>query len=1001
VSAEREKRDPDPSAPDSQDAESWEGVRLELEASQRGLPPGEETISRPIAELVPPPAPPPASPLLARWLLICAMPSLAFSLVSIALSLLDSGGVAQWQGGLLALNCAVILLVLRIYVLQGTPARRVCHWVLSLAGLGASAFVMQAALLRAAVRFIYGPPPPEVLTGLFACGLLGLAGTVMFVECLQGRGWACRSAAAACLAFLAMLVFQALAGEGILHWPHELWAGVPALFWPALGAAALGAGAFALTWERYRSRQKLGAWASAAIGSLLVLGGAAVLGGQALMASDNAAGADAAAGAHRAWLVAALWEAAALLPIALPGAVFAWRQPGSLRKDVVEATQFLWIMVALGVVAMVGVWLPTHLSVDLLHMGLVGAGVCALATGAWLGAKRGDWAGRWILIPTAAVTLAVVCTLGQLQASTSRVLPGGSAFWPAAVTLAWCSLTVGLVFATAGLALKRHRARARSAGRLLWPDTHLLGGLGAVAAAGLLGLLFAIWAGEPAVVAVLRAGLADVGELAGDLLALVGGSVVKGGALWVAGALGAAFAGPVFLPVAAAVLGVILGVHLAALLRARWAAQAVAILWGAPLAAATALAGLYVVRLVLAAKAPDMATPAGAYLASSFPARLMLLGLAGVVLVRLWESLRAASAVASRREPQTPAAARAADQAGAPHERDLAFLVRVGLLAGSLGLGGALLLLRERGVDATLTELGLIAGDWLRAAGLLTAGLGGLAAEWVGYAAAVAMIVIVLLAVHGEALRGRVKVYPLLGLVWVVMVGVLGLGWWLEARATDLPAAPGRLPALAVTGILVLLLALATVTVWVRWWRLRARAADEEELQDNGDPLGAAHSLGSFGLLLVAAASSAVVYSALKANPHFAVPLAQLAGAAVDFKDWLAFGVETARTHLTFYSTIGVAGTVLAAASLAVLSLHFASRHRWRGVRAMLVVLWSAAVLAGAVLSAHVLGQVPIGQWSAARILAAILLAAVLVRALLAIGSVAALLDVRPGGRKG
>ncbi len=439
---------------DSSDVGSWEGLPLELEPPE-GVPLGEETISRPIEELVP--SGPYALRLatLARWMLLCSASAVAFSLASVFFCLLAGGAPVPWQGGLLAFDCAVVVLVLRSYLMHGTPARTVCHWVLSLVGLVAAAFVIQVALVRSAAHIVAWPPPPvEALTALFACGLLGLAGIIVFVECLQRRRWASRSAAAASVAFLVLVLLQAFTRAGAAGRTLAAVGGLPAVFWAGLAAAVLGAVAFVTGWQRRRAGERAWAWQLLAAGGAALLVAGAVLGG--------AGGAQAAA--RRAWHVAVLWEAAALLPLAVPGVAIAWRQPGPLRDDVLEATQFLWVLVALGVVAMVGVWLPTHLSVDLLHMGLVAGAMSALVTGAWLGARRGDWAGRWVLVPTGALTVLVLCALGQLRSLTARLYPTGSALWTAAVMLSWCALAVGLVFATAGLAVKRSRPASARAG---------------------------------------------------------------------------------------------------------------------------------------------------------------------------------------------------------------------------------------------------------------------------------------------------------------------------------------------------------------------------------------------------------------------------------------------------------------------------------------------------------------------------------------------------------
>jgi len=188
----------------------------------------------------------------------------------------------------------------------------------------------------------------------------------------------------------------------------------------------------------------------------------------------------------------------------------------------------------------------------------------------------------------------------------------------------------------------------------------------------------------------------------------------------------------------------------------------------------------------------------------------------------------------------------------------------------------------------------------------------------------------------------------------------------------------------------LLLLAAATVTVWVRWWRLRRGTSGVGEgMLDRADPLGAAHSLGSIGLVLVLVASAAVVYAALAASPGAQPALARLAQAAAGLRDRLALSVETARVRLTVYGWLGLVAGLLTGASLVVLSLHLAGQQRRGVARVVLFALWSGGALAGAAVGAYLLLQVTPGLWSGARVAAAILLAVLVVRALVALGSLA------------
>ena len=83
-------------------------------------------------------------------------------------------------------------------------------------GLAVAGLVGWVAGVHAVERLFQGEPVRELLSQLFVFGILGLSGTIVFIQCLRSRGWARRTASVAAIMFLAIIVAQPFTGYGLL-----------------------------------------------------------------------------------------------------------------------------------------------------------------------------------------------------------------------------------------------------------------------------------------------------------------------------------------------------------------------------------------------------------------------------------------------------------------------------------------------------------------------------------------------------------------------------------------------------------------------------------------------------------------------------------------------------------------------------------------------------------------------------------------------------------------
>ncbi|MGD2173803.1 MAG: hypothetical protein PVJ27_00225, partial [Candidatus Brocadiaceae bacterium] len=764
MGAEPDDLQPAPEQPEPEEDELlWEDQLLSLaeetETAEARVTPGEETIERPIAELAGAGPTGPTSLWLARWLLFTGLGGGALAVGAIVVALFHGPKPIGWQAGLLAFDCAVIIFIIRSYLASGTPVRVVCHRVFSAAGLAAAGFAIQTILVRSAVRFIYGEPPPAVLTQFFIFGLLGLAGCIVFLQCLRGVSWACRAAAVSSVVFLALVVLQPLCAGTLFGRQIALRGALPAGIGPAMALLAAAAAGFVVFWELQR-RPGTSAGPrriAGAVWGLLLLAVVGYLGGR--WWSQHGSGRT-----FRAlWMLSIAWETAALAALVLPGMLLAWGRRRSLQRDMLEATHLVWVLVVLGGLACLALWLPTHLRGGGLGLAVVMMGAGACMVGAWLGASKGDWASRWALLPAAGLVVAVLCALGRVL---DLAAPGG-ALWMALSAFLWSCVVVGLAFAAAGLAVRRRRARLQESPVPLWHDVNGLSAVGLVASVLLLWVIFALVSGAPPVVEKVRSGIRAATAHGGDGLTLATGTALTGWARRVVSPLseaisdtgGGAGLSTAASAVTAALLFVIMGVHVLAAARVRLGLYLLAALWSIPMFVGSVLVLAYGTRLFFPLVGPEMRTAAGSFVATHFPARLLVMAALVALMARLWEAYASALQLC-RRQRREPAPALLATSEYPPehggHDCHLVLLIRFGVVLSAAGLVAATLMNPHPGVARVLHEFSNIGRQWGAAALRWADRVGSLAGEWAGYGLGAAVAAYLLFALCAEVRKGRV-----------------------------------------------------------------------------------------------------------------------------------------------------------------------------------------------------------------------------------------------------
>jgi hypothetical protein len=912
----------------------------------------------------------------------------ALAVAAIGLALWEGVGTEAWQPCLFAFYGAVIILMLRGLLRAGMPTWQVCGQTFGVFGLAVAGLVTWVASVHAVERLFQGEPAQEILSQLFVFGVLGLAGSIVFIQCLRGRGWARRTAAVGAIMFLVVMVAQPFTGYGLLGPRPALAAtvlprqhyGIMMVVACAAVLALLPAG------TDLAGRRRRGPRLVSAIFVVLLLASAGFAAYSLVHRAgvpDEGGWLSAARPATIMWVLAALWEALGLLPLVTVGLVAAWRRRGAFVEDLTDAVDFNWTLVALAALGCLALWLPGQWRAGGLPSLLLLAGILATMLGAWVGATHGSWAGRWALLPAAGLALGTIGTLKELTLYARGSAVSIGPMWVVATFWLWCCLVVGFTLAAAGLFVMRQRDRAMRGHVTLRADLRLLSTVGVALSGLFLCIWFARVAGDGPVKNALEGSRTALSATVKDVLALGGENPITAAALR---------AGSFVMNVppragALAMLGVLL-VHLLAAARVRWSFYVLAVLWPVPLIGCALLVGLHGWRLLFPVVEPAVLTGLGHMLAERFAPRLITLAAVTVLLVRLLEAycstlrLCGPGGAEALRQPtleRTEVAEPTGRRVMNPHH---AFLLRAGAYASAAGLGVALLLRIGPQTNAIPFQFSLLGRQWLGAMGHFAYSVGDCSAAWPGYAVAGALVAYLLIAVHEEARQGRVAVYPLVAGSWVLLLLPHVIAWIAQVRGLRRPADPGQPVALALAGVVLAVLLLATCAMLVRWWALsRTSSGEPADILDRQDAFGNGRSLGSIGLILWLATSAAALHVALTGRmlDLGALPvLGRLVGEA-------AFWLEAVKDSLTESEMLHVVSGAVAGGSLVVLLLHVLSRHRISWARKALCVLWGAAILLGAAGAGYALSSRPLGEWTVGRLVMGMLLAAVLCRALVAL----------------
>ncbi len=551
--------------------------------------------------------------------------------------------------------------------------------------------------------------------------------------------------------------------------------------------------------------------------------------------------------------------------------------------------------------------------------------------------------------------------------------------WVGLTVFLWCSIVTGLLFATAGLLLRRHRGRRSRATTTAQTDADSL------ARAGLMLAVVASWlamvssAGAPPLTAAMRGALRTGAAYLGDAVALAAGNQAGD---WLRG-LSMSGPPPALL---AASLAVLLVVHALAAARVRAALWAMIALWCAPLMVVSLLVVLSFSGLFFPRPQP-VATELARLVVGSFRIRLLATVVSCAVVARLWEALLGAAAVARTARPVTAQVNQTEERSSSGPDDHLVFLVRTGVIAGAAGLGLAAVLCGQPLVRAALGELATLA----RAVGArlfgLAAQVGALSVQWTGNALAAAVVLYLVAALSVEVRRGRVAAYPLVAALWTLLstyalsrclVDVLAL--WGRPWARTLVTALVMVPVVVVLA--------AAGALWARWWRLSREGREEPDRIEEPLPRGGpAFALGSLGIALCAVAAAAVLHGALMTTPSYAVEAARVAEAVRNFATQAA-GALARRAAYHGPKAVVATSAVVGIGSIAVLVVHLFARGDSFCWKAALFGLWGGVALLGLSLG-YGLVRTRTDAWGPGELVWALLGGLVLVRALVALANVA------------
>jgi len=909
------------------DVDIWQGLELELETPPKGTE-SSAVSKRPALPEQEPAEPQGSVPWLSHWLLVSGIGALALSAAWVETALQSRTEGILWYGALLALYCAVVLLVLRAYLRPGADVGLVCRRVLAGFLLGGSVLVGQLAVARAVLALLRGTP----LYAPLAFGALGALGAVAAVQSLRGRTWACRLIAVSSVAS-AVVVGVCFARGGCFGldlMPRLARHGM------SLGLLAACSGVLAGLIVARRSRGRVLAIAVFSLPLVATL----VFLVYGVTRARHPSGAPAVMG-----LLTGLWEILAVMPVLAIGMKRAWCDRGRWQDDMVGTLSFGWaVVVAAGVVSL-GLLLVTRMRGATEVDGFLLIGVLSGMVVAWLGARNVVWAARWGVVPV------LVGTVVLLHMTSPFI---GESLLTLAYAVLWCCAALGMLCSVLGLLVMRRRLLAVQTSATLWADVRMPALIGAVVAGALFCIWFAGFTGDQAVRSALESGLVRGQGVVANVAAYADGSawccMFRDAAQSVLAWPGAQACGWRL-----ALAGVILALHLLALSRVRWCVLPLVVLWVSVLAAAAALLGVAAGQALLA----GVGMPA-AMLGAVLLCVLWRLGEAVTSALRIWTTQAPSAA-----EVPAPDVAADAVQSNA----HVAFLTRVGAYAAVLGLGFALLLRVGVGTGAVPFQLVRLTDLWLSASLRYMSDVGEQLRGGLLRVSVAALTAYVLVSIHDEARRRRVAAYPAVALAWMIVLWPQAQAWvlMLTTPVGDVSRGDSMRVALMITGPALLALALGACVLALRW--LQAEHADEA-VESEPDRFGVARTMGWLGLIVWPVVTGLALYAGVTGRPlaqDLSPTLRHVAAEA-------AWQVEQARQLLGGWLLPGA--IALGAACLVLLILHTLAQRRVRGMRMALLCVWSLFGLAAMVLLLLALQAVPVGEWSVWRVASVLVLTA-------------------------
>ncbi len=1001
---DRDDLPPSPRTEEEPESDYWRGVHLELEDpdARPGAGFEDETVERPIAELLSRRPARPLSRVLPAWLLFGGSVSAALVAASLVLALLAGGAPVEWRATFLAFCAVVVVFLVRHYLLNGMRPGGACRQALCLGGLAVTTLTVLEGAIRSFEMFLAGAPAIECLAGLLAVCLLGLASAWTLYRCIQTRGWAGRVVAVSLGVALVLVLAQPFIGYALLGGTPPL----PAL--PGNGLACLVmAAAFGLglaVWHTLARLQNTGATDSKdqrVLRVVIEVAWAVLMVGAVVALTHTLAGSVGLPEASAAlWRLSAAIIALALAPVAAIGARNAWRSRLPLQDDLVGAAHFSAAMVALAALACLGLWTATHLPAPRAELFIGCAAILAVMVGAWLVYDRGDWAGRWGLVPAIGLAVAAMCALPALLTVTDGAAQQGGALTAGLVWM-WTVLVVVLSFGAAGLAVKRMRARAMQPGMARWTDAQMLCTAGLTITGLLLAVGFARLAGDQALRSAMGAILAWLRLGARDALATLGPAWLGPRIAAALSGMGVALAGTRGTVLLGAVLLTALAVHLLAAARVRWSFYALAGIWAAVVLASLVGTVLYSSQLISPTPAHEFATAPFRIMSRSYSARLVVLAALVALIFRFGEATRSVVALlkqpAVRWESSLQATIEFERTPGLTLSRHLAFLVRTGVLASLAGLAVAVLMLATPRTESAAGPLRALTSDWFHEVVVFCTQIGATVSGWAGYALCLAVVVFVIAALHEEARRGRRSVYLLVGTLWVTLL--LGLGVMFLARVRPLieqVSVPSLAFLVGASMLLVILLATAGAVLYAGLSGGRVIADGGAYAGGDPDRREAAHSLGSLGLAACLMAVALMVYALSASVPGLREAAAELPGALARLARAPVQWLIALQLKLESDRNVGIAAVALGGLSMALLALHLLCQRPLAWARTSVFTIWCAVVLAAVAWLGHAVARTPIGEWSAGRVIVISVVVAGVVRAIVALANARTWLRPRP-----